>query len=149
MSEGAKRRVLVVDDEPSIVKILRKQLEVAGFEVAVAVDGAEGLVKVREFRPELIVLDVMLPKLNGHQVCAMLKRDAELKTIPVLMLTAKAQRKDQDEGLQSGADAFLTKPFQLEELLGQVRRLLDSAAGSAHAQAGGPSGPIGPEDRRP
>ena len=73
MSEGAKRRVLVVDDEPSIAKILRKQLEVAGFEVAVAVDGAEGLVKVREFRPELIVLDVMLPKLNGHQVCAALK----------------------------------------------------------------------------
>ena len=138
MSEGAKQRVLVVDDEPSIAKILRKQLEVAGFEVAVAVDGAEGLVKVREFRPELIVLDVMLPKLSGHQVCATLKQDAELKTIPVLMLTAKAQRKDQDEGLQSGADAFLTKPFQLEELLAQVRRLLGNGAGSPHTPAGGP-----------
>ena len=138
MSEGAKQRVLVVDDEPSIAKILRKQLEVAGFEVSVAVDGAEGLVKVREFRPEVVVLDVMLPKLNGHQVCATLKQDAELKHIPVLMLTAKAQRKDQDEGLQSGADAFLTKPFQLEELLGQVRRLLGHAANSAQTPAGGP-----------
>ena len=138
MSEDAKRRVLVVDDEPSIAKILRKQLEVAGFEVAVAVDGAEGLVKVREFRPELIVLDVMLPKLSGHQVCATLKQDAELKVIPVLMLTAKAQRKDQDEGLQSGADAFLTKPFQLEELLGQVRRLLGNGAGSPQTPAESP-----------
>ena len=137
MSDSVKRRILVVDDEPSIAKILRKQLEVAGFDVAVAVDGADALVKVREFRPDLMVLDVMLPKLNGHQVCAALKRDVELKQIPVLMLTAKAQRKDQDEGLLSGADAFLTKPFQLDELLGQVRRLLGDSASAPPVQAGG------------
>ena len=120
MSDEAKRKVLIVDDEPSIAKILRKQLEVAGFEVAVAVDGEEGLSKVREWKPELVLLDVMLPKINGHEVCKTLKADPELKRIPVIMLTAKTQRQDQDLAQQQGADAFLTKPFQLAELLAKV-----------------------------
>lgn len=127
MTEGAKRKVLVVDDEPSIAKILRKQLEVAGFEVAVAVDGEEGLAKVREWKPELVLLDVMLPKLNGHEVCKALKADPTLSRIPVIMLTAKTQRQDQDLAQQQGADAFLTKPFQLSELLVKVKGLLGQA----------------------
>lgn len=127
MADGAKRKVLVVDDEPSIAKILRKQLEVAGFEVAVAVDGAEGLAKAREWKPELVLLDVMLPKLNGHEVCKALKADPEMARIPVIMLTAKTQRQDQDLAQQQGADAFLTKPFQLSELLVKVKGLLGQA----------------------
>ena len=124
MADGVKRKVLVVDDEPSIAKILRKQLEVAGFDVNVAVDGEDGLAKVREWRPELVLLDVMLPKINGHEVCKTLKADPELKAIPVIMLTAKTQRQDQDLAQQQGADGFLTKPFQLSELLAKVKGLL-------------------------
>ena len=127
MADAAKRKVLVVDDEPSIAKILRKQLEVAGFEVTVAVDGEDGLAKVREWKPDLVLLDVMLPKINGHEVCKTLKADPELKGIPVIMLTAKTQRQDQDLAQQQGADAFLTKPFQLAELLAKVRGLLGQA----------------------
>jgi two-component system response regulator RpaA len=119
-----RRRVLIVDDEPSIAKILRKQMEVAGFDVTVAVDGEQGLTMIREARPELVVLDVMLPKMNGHQVCAAVKQDPALKQTPILMLTAKAQRNDQDEAMKCGADAYLAKPFQLDELLGKVRGLL-------------------------
>ena len=120
-----KRRLLVVDDEPSIAKIVRKQLEVAGYDVTVAVDGLEGLTKARETMPELIVLDVMLPKMNGTEVCTTLKADPKTKAIPILMLTAKAQRQDKDIGLQAGANAFLTKPFQLEELLSKIKGLLE------------------------
>ena len=125
-----KRRLLVVDDEPSIAKIVRKQLEVAGYDVTVAVDGLEGLTKARETMPELIVLDVMLPKMNGTEVCTTLKADPKTKGIPILMLTAKAQRQDKDIGLQAGADAFLTKPFQLEELLSKIKALLEQAPAS-------------------
>jgi DNA-binding response OmpR family regulator len=124
MSDGVKRRILIVDDEPSIAKILRKQMEVAGFEVQVAVDGQEGLSKVREWKPELVILDVMLPKMNGHEVCAAVKGDDAVKQIPIIMLTAKAQRQDQDEALKHGAEGYLTKPFQLEELLTKVKTLL-------------------------
>ena len=124
MADAVKRRVLIVDDEPSIAKILRKQMEVAGFDVTVAVDGEEGLAKIRDGRPELVILDVMLPKMNGHEVCAAVKQDTDLKAIPILMLTAKAQRQDQEEAMTCGAEAYLTKPFQLEELLGKVRGLL-------------------------
>ena len=129
MADLVKRKVLIVDDEPSIAKILRKQLEVAGFEVNVGVDGEDGLAKAREWRPELILLDVMLPKLSGHEVCKALKADAELKKVPVIMLTAKTQRQDQDLAQAQGADGFLTKPFQLSELLAKVRALLAPAAG--------------------
>lgn len=128
MTDAVKRRVLIVDDEPSIAKILRKQMEVAGFDVSVAVDGEEGLAKIRDGRPELVILDVMLPKMNGHQVCSTVKQDPELKVIPILMLTAKAQRQDQEEAKTCGAEAYLTKPFQLDELLEKVRGLLGSPA---------------------
>jgi two-component system phosphate regulon response regulator PhoB len=124
MPDTLKRRILVVDDEPSIAKVLRKQLEVAGFEVNVGVDGEDGLAKVRGWRPDLLVLDVMLPKRSGHEVCSVLRQDEQFRHLPILMLTAKAQRQDQEEAMQRGADAYLAKPFQLEELLGQIQTLL-------------------------
>ena len=130
-----KRRLLVVDDEPSIAKIVRKQLEVAGYDVTVAVDGLEGLTKARELMPELIVLDVMLPKMNGTEVCTTLKGDPKTQAIPILMLTAKAQRQDKDIVLQAGANAFLTKPFQLEELLSKIKALLDQTGAGGSPQA--------------
>ena len=113
-----------MDDEPHIVKVLRKQLELSGFEVAVAADGASGLEQSRAWHPDLVVLDLMLPKLDGYAVCATLKQDADLGRIPVLMVTAKASQAEREEGLRRGADAYLTKPFGLDELMGMVERLL-------------------------
>jgi len=122
-----KHRVLVVDDEPNIAKIVKKQLEVSGYDVIVAVDGEMALTKVREEHPEVILLDVMLPKRNGYEVLGILKQDEQLKRIPVMMLTARAQQQDQQTSLEHGADAYLAKPFQLEELVEQVKALLERA----------------------
>ena len=139
MADAAtKHRVLVVDDEPSIAKVLRKQLEVAGFEVNVGVDGEDGLAKVREWRPDLLVLDVMLPKRSGHEVCSVLRQDEQFRRLPIIMLTAKAQRQDQQEAMQRGADAYLAKPFQLEELLAKVRALLAKAAPAPESPGAAP-----------
>ncbi len=122
-----KHRVLVVDDEPNIAKIVKKQLEVSGYDVIVAGDGEEALTKAREGHPEVILLDVMLPKRNGYEVLGILKQDEQLKRIPVMMLTARAQQQDQQTSLEHGADAYLAKPFQLEELVEQVKALLERA----------------------
>ena len=124
MPDLARLRVLVIDDEPHIVKVIRKQLEIAGFEVSAAGDGSEGLAAVRAWRPDLVILDILLPGMDGYAVCEALKRDPALRQIPVLMLTAKALPAEQVEGFRRGADGYLTKPFQLEELLGEIRRLL-------------------------
>ena len=123
MADGQKR-ILVVDDEPSIVKIIRKQLEICGYAVAVASDGEDGLKQATEQLPDLIVLDVMLPKKNGFEVCTTLKQQATTAKIPILMLTARAQRRDYDEGVGHGANAFLTKPFSLDELAKKIAELL-------------------------
>jgi DNA-binding response OmpR family regulator len=131
-----KPKVLVVDDEPSIAKVVRKQLEVAGYEVEVAIDGQDGLDKAKSWNPTLIVLDVMIPKIDGHGVCRALKQDEKYRRIPILMLTAKAQRQDYQEAMQQGAEAYLTKPFELQELLEKVRALIQGAsAGSTHDAA--------------
>ena len=122
MSDKAK--ILLVDDEPSIVKMVSKRLEVEGFEVLVAMDGQEGLKKAQAESPELIILDVMLPKLNGYEVCTMLKQDTRYQKIPVLMFTAKAQEKDERLGLECGANAYMRKPFKAQELLETIRTLL-------------------------
>ncbi len=120
-------RILIVDDERSIVKVIRKQLEIAGYEVAVSLDGEDGLAKAQAWRPDVIILDVMLPRVNGYEVCATLKADQDLRQIPILMLTARAQPPDREQGLRSGADIFLTKPFDLEDLLRQVQALLNGS----------------------
>jgi two-component system alkaline phosphatase synthesis response regulator PhoP len=130
MADG-KQRVLVVDDEPNIAKIVKKQLEVSGYEVIVAVDGEEALTKIRQEHPDVMLLDVMLPKRNGYEVLGIIKQDEQLKRIPVMMLTARAQQQDQQASLEHGADAYLAKPFQLEELVEQVRALLDGSSAGA------------------
>ena len=119
-----RHRILLVDDEPSIVKMVGKRLEVEGFEVLIAMDGQEGLDKARAERPDLIVLDLMLPKLNGYEVCTMLKQDTRYQGIPVVLFTAKAQEKDEKLGMECGANAYVKKPFRAQELLEKIRALL-------------------------
>lgn len=119
-----KARILLVDDEPSIVKMVGKRLEVEGFEVTVAMDGQEALKAAQTQAPELIILDLMLPKLNGYEVCMVLKEDLRFQKIPVIMFTAKAQEQDEKLGLACGADAYLRKPFKAQELIDQIRTLL-------------------------
>lgn len=119
-----KPKILLVDDEPSIVKMVGKRLEVEGFDVVVAMDGQDGLKKAQTENPELIVLDIMLPKLNGYEVCTMLKQDTRYQKIPILMFTAKAQEKDEKLGLECGANAYMRKPFKAPELIEKIRTLL-------------------------
>jgi two-component system phosphate regulon response regulator PhoB len=116
--------VLVVDDEPDVVDLLRYNLGKAGFEVLVAVSGDRGLDMARQMRPDIIVLDLMLPGMSGHEVCRALKGDANTEGIPVLMLTAKGELHERVKGLELGADDYVTKPFSPRELVLRVQALL-------------------------
>ena len=128
-------RVLLVEDSPTILEIVAKRLEVAGYTVLLAKDGDEALAKARAENPDPIILDIMLPKLNGYEVCTMLKQDTRYQKIPILMLTAKAQEADEQLGLECGADAYFRKPFQAEELLAKIRTLIGSSHQAREAQA--------------
>ena len=130
-----KQRILLVDDEPSIVKMVGKRLEVEGFEVVVAMDGQEGLSRAQTERPDLIVLDLMLPKLNGYEVCTMLKQDARFQRIPIILFTAKAQEKDEKLGMECGANAYVRKPFRAQELLEKIHGLIAATKSSVSSQA--------------
>ncbi|MEW6095204.1 MAG: response regulator [bacterium] len=118
-----KKRVLVIDDEPFLVKALKIRLEIAGYEVITAYDGLDGLNKAREEKPDLILLDVMLPKKNGYQICQHLKSDEQYKHIPIVMLTAKGQKSDKEWGERTGANVYITKPFDDKELLAKIKEL--------------------------
>ena len=133
---GEKMKILLVDDEPSIVKMVGKRLEVEGFEVLVAMDGQDALRKAQTEMPGLIILDLMLPKLNGYEVCTMLKQDTRYQKIPIVMFTAKAQEKDEQLGLSCGADAYVRKPFRAQELLDQIRALRAAPANGTEHVAG-------------
>ncbi|MDA0368358.1 MAG: phosphate regulon transcriptional regulator PhoB [Proteobacteria bacterium] len=126
-----KPHVLVVEDEPSLVEVLRYNLEKAGYRVSVAGDGAEALGGVRDAIPDLIILDWMLPKLSGIEVCRQLREDPESKNVPVIMLTARGEEADRLKGLASGADDYVVKPFSPAELLARVRAVLRRSTSSA------------------
>jgi CheY-like chemotaxis protein len=118
-------KVLVVDDEPDVLLLCRVNLEFEGYEVTEAADGEEAMERVREERPDVILLDVMMPKMDGWQVLTALKDDPETADIPVVMLTAKVQDQDQIRGWSSGAADYITKPFSplsLSQVLGDVLR---------------------------
>lgn len=119
-----KKRILLVDDEMDLVETLRFSLELEGYEVLTAYNGEEALHLARSHQPDLILLDVMLPKMDGYKVCRLLKFDARYKHIPILMLTAKTQEKDRIIGQETGADEYITKPFEMEELMKKVREYL-------------------------
>ena len=106
-----RRRVLVVDDEPDVLLLCRVNLEFEGYEVMEAGDGVEAMTRVRERRPDVILLDVMMPRMDGWQVLTELKSDPDLQDIPVVMLTAKVQDQDQIRGWSAGASEYITKPF--------------------------------------
>jgi DNA-binding response OmpR family regulator len=120
-------RILLVDDEPSIIKVVGKRLEVEGYQVLIAVEGQEALTKAQTEHPDLIILDLMLPNLNGYEVCTMLKQDTRYQHIPIMLFTAKAQDQDERLGMECGADAYVRKPFKAQELLERIRRLLPRA----------------------
>ena len=120
----ARRRVLLVDDEPSIIKVVGKRLEVAGYEVLTAMDGDEGLTKARLGKPDVIVLDLMMPKVNGFEVCAALKKDPKYQHIPVVIFTGKGRPMDEQLCRECGANAYITKPHKPEELIEQIEALL-------------------------
>jgi len=123
-AEKDTKRILIVDDEEGIVKVVKMYLEHHDYEVITASDGQEGLDKAKTQKPDLIVLDLMLPKINGYKVCGLLKRDARYAKTPVIMFTAKAQEKDVKLGKKVGADAYITKPFEPEILLAKIKELL-------------------------
>lgn len=121
MQRKDQRRVLIVDDEPGLRELVRINLEHEGFEVSQAENGIEGLAAVHEFQPDMIILDVMMPEMDGWETCRKLR---EFSTVPVLMLTARAQSNDIVTGLDSGADDYLLKPFNMDELMARIRALL-------------------------
>lgn len=121
---NVKTRILVVDDEPEAVELVEFNLRQAGFDVTTAADGAEALRKARTQSLALIVLDVMLPEVDGLEVCKLLKGDSATASIPIIMLTAKATEIDRVLGLELGADDYVTKPFSPRELVLRVKRLL-------------------------
>jgi len=122
-----KPRILVVDDEPEAVELLEFNLKQAGYAVTTAGDGAEALKKARSQTPDLILLDVMLPEMDGFEICKTLRLDASTSQVPIIMLTAKAAEIDRVLGLELGADDYLTKPFSVRELLLRVKKILSRA----------------------
>jgi two-component system alkaline phosphatase synthesis response regulator PhoP len=121
----SKKRILVVDDEVDLVETVRFSLELEGYEVLVAYNGEEALNQARKENPDLILLDLMLPKLDGYKVCRLLKFDERYKHIPILMLTAKIQEKDKITGMETGANEYITKPFDMDELMKKVKGYLN------------------------
>jgi len=119
--------ILVIDDDEKITALLRRSLQFEGYQVSTAEDGEKGLALALEFKPDLVILDLMLPNLDGYQVCERLRNTYQ--SIPILMLTAKDEVKDKVKGLTMGADDYLVKPFALEELLARIKALLRRSIG--------------------
>ena len=116
--------ILIIEDEPDMVGMIKMRLGAAGYETKEALDGQEGLRLAREEEPDLIILDLMLPKLDGYKVCRMLKFDEKYRHIPVIMFTAKAQEGDIKLGKEVGVNAYITKPFESKVLLSKIKELL-------------------------
>ena len=119
-----KQRVLIADDEPNIVISLEFLLEQSGYEIRTVANGDDALRVAREFRPHLLLLDIMLPLKNGFEVCQVIRESPELNPVKIIMLTAKGRETEVAKGLALGADAYITKPFATRELLEAVKRLL-------------------------
>ncbi len=121
---AAKSRILIIDDNLDTVELLRKRFRAEGYDTAEAYDGIVGLEKIREYDPDLILLDVMMPKMDGYEVCKVVNSDEAIKHIPKIMLTAKSKVPDKVKGLEIGADDYITKPFDFKEVVARVRSLL-------------------------
>ena len=123
-----QNKILIVDDAEDTVELLRKRFRAEGYDTEEAYDGEEALQKVPEYNPDLVVLDVMMPKMDGYEVCQRLKADENTKYIPVLMLTAKGEIEHKVRGLDIGADDYMSKPFDYKELSARIRSLLSIKA---------------------
>jgi DNA-binding response OmpR family regulator len=119
------KKILIVDDEMDLVETVRFPLELEGYHVLVSYNGEDALNQVRKENPDLILLDLMLPKLDGYKVCRLLKFDDRYKHIPILMLTAKFQEKDKVLGMETGANEYITKPLEMDDLLKKVKAYLN------------------------
>lgn len=122
--DTVKKRLLVVDDEQDMLLAIKLRLEASGYDVHTATDGLTGLNLARTLKPDLIILDIMLPKMNGYKISRFLKYDEEYKHIPVIMLTALSGDDDRTTGVETGANAYITKPFETQQLIDTVRGFL-------------------------
>src|ERR1051326_140922 len=124
MAANAKTVILVADDEASVLDVLREALLAEQYDVVVATNGEEAFEKLRQAPPDLVLLDVQMPKMSGYDVCRQIKSDVFLRHIPVMLLTAQAGTTSKVTGLEQGADDYLTKPFEMDELMARIRTLL-------------------------
>ena len=131
----SKGKILVVDDEIYIVHILDFSLGMEGYEVVTALDGEQALEKVTSEKPDLIVLDIMMPKLDGYEVCKSIKSNAATKHVPVILLSAKGRNVDQKMGFEVGADDYITKPFSPRKLVERINQLLGQSVQERPASA--------------
>ncbi len=122
-------KVIIIEDEVTLVRNLAEKLRGDGFNVITAADGEDGLDKIRSERPDLIILDIMLPRLDGLSICRIVRHDASTAHIPIIMLTARGTEVDKIVGLESGADDYIVKPFSLGEFLARVRAVMRRAPG--------------------
>ncbi len=124
MENELKKKILIVDDEIDIVETLKFILEDAGYQCYCAFDGEEGLNLAREIMPDLMILDVMMPKINGYKISRLLKYDNKYKKIPIMMITARSQDEDKLIGEETGVNEYITKPFELDFVVGKVNEYL-------------------------
>jgi DNA-binding response OmpR family regulator len=120
-----RKKILVADDNENIREALTYLLEDEGYQLWLAKDGAETITKVREFRPDILFLDIMMPEINGYDVCRTIKSDPNLKNTYVIMLTAKGQVAEQERGKEVGADEYIVKPFSPMEILTKIKNILE------------------------
>jgi len=119
-----ERKILVVDDEPNVIKSLTFVLRKEGYDVSSAANGEDAMIKIQQSKPNLMFLDVMMPKKNGYEVCQEVKSNSSLSDIHIIILTAKGQEADREKGLNAGADEFITKPFSPMMVVDKVKELL-------------------------
>lgn len=118
------KKILIVDDEQDIVETLKFMLEVEGYECFCAYDGEAGLSMAKEIIPDLMILDVMMPKINGYKISRLLKYDTKYKNIPIIMVTARSQEEDKIIGEETGVNEYITKPFELDDIIKKVKEYL-------------------------
>jgi two-component system alkaline phosphatase synthesis response regulator PhoP len=123
----SNKTILIADDEPYLIRSLSYVLQREGYRVESAADGREAMAKIEALRPDLVFLDLSLPRLDGFQVCGQIKGRPDLRSIYVIILTARGQQEDRTKGLQAGADAFMTKPFSPKEIIQKLRQVLGSS----------------------
>ena len=121
------KKILVVDDEQDILKVVEMRLKVSGYQTVSAADGQEALEKIRTEKPDLVILDLMLPKINGYEVCRMAKFDDKTKHIPIIILSALHEQKEREKAMACGAESYFLKPFDFDLLLFKIKTLLNES----------------------